>query len=314
MGRFVVLGAAGFLGSHLCDALLSRGDVVVGRDDLSSGRLENLFHLLGRSDFEFSECDVTEGISVSGHVDGVLNFASLASPDKYRTHPLHTLRTGSIGTENALKLAVEKNARLVMASTSEIYGDPLQHPQSETYWGNVNPIGDRSCYDEAKRYAEAVCITYRRQFSADTGIIRIFNTYGPRLSSGDGRVVSNFITQALSNLPISIYGDGLQTRSFCYVDDQVRGILRMLDSSEPGPINIGSTDEISILELAKTVVRLSGSVSVLKHLDKPGDDPAKRRPDTTLARTLLKWEPRFSLEEGIQQTIDWFRSRRPTSL
>jgi dTDP-glucose 4,6-dehydratase len=308
MGRYVVLGAAGFLGSHLCDALLNRGDSVVGRDDLSSGLLENISHLLNRADFEFLQCDITEGISVEGPVDGILNFASLASPENYRTHPLHTLRTGSIGTENALKLAAEKDARMVMASTSEIYGDPLEHPQAETYWGNVNPIGDRSCYDEAKRYAEAICTTYRRQLSVNTGIIRIFNTYGPRLRAGDGRVVSNFITQALTHSPISIYGDGTQTRSFCYVEDLVQGVLRMLDSSESGPVNMGSSEEITILELAKTVIRLSESASVLTYRDKPADDPVRRRPDTTLAKVLFDWETQFSLSLGIKRTIDWFRS------
>ena len=307
MARVVVLGAAGFLGSHLCDALVGRGDSVIGVDDFSSGRKENIQHLVGSPAFSFQEQNIVQELKFSGQVDAVLNFASPASPDRYRTMPLHTLRTGSAGTDNALQLASRQGARLVMASTSEVYGEPLIHPQPESYWGNVNPIGERSCYDEAKRYSEALCMAYSREHLTDIGIARIFNTYGPRLSAGDGRVVSNFITQALEGNPLSIYGDGLQTRSFCFVDDLVRGILALLDSTEVGPINIGSDDECSMLQLAYTIIEMTESKSLLEFHPKPLDDPTQRRPRIELAKNLLGWEPLVSLKEGLSKTIEFFR-------
>lgn len=306
--RVVVLGAAGFLGSHLCDALVARGDSVVGVDDFSSGRKENIKHLVNESAFSFLEQNIGEELKISGTIDAVLNFASPASPDRYREMPLHTLRTGSAGTDNALKLASRKNARFIMASTSEVYGEPLVHPQHESYWGNVNPIGERSCYDEAKRYSEALCKAYQREYSTDVGIARIFNTYGPRLSSGDGRVVSNFITQALEEKPITIYGSGLQTRSFCFVSDLVRGILALMDSAEAGPINIGSTDECSILQLAESVIEITHSASILEFQPKSLDDPTQRRPNIDLAKKVLGWEPTVSLRDGLERTIDYFRN------
>jgi dTDP-glucose 4,6-dehydratase len=247
-------------------------------------------------------------LQISGHIDAVLNFASPASPDRYREMPLHTLRTGSAGTDHALQLASREGARLIMASTSEVYGEPLIHPQPESYWGNVNPIGERSCYDEAKRYSEALCMAYKREQSTDIGIARIFNTYGPRLSAGDGRVVSNFITQAIEGKPLSIYGDGLQTRSFCFVDDLVRGILALLDSTEVGPINIGSTDECSMLQLAETILELTGSASILDFQPKVVDDPTQRRPNIDLAKNKLGWEPTVSLRDGLKKTIHFFKS------
>ncbi len=308
MARVVVLGAAGFLGSHLCDALIGRGDAVIGIDDFSSGRKENIQHLEGSSAFSFHEQNIVQDLKISGHVDAVLNFASPASPDRYREMPLHTLRTGSAGTDSALQLASREGARLIMASTSEVYGEPLVHPQPESYWGNVNPIGERSCYDEAKRYSEALCMAYKREHSTNIGIARIFNTYGPRLSAGDGRVVSNFITQAIEGKPLSIYGDGLQTRSFCFVDDLVRGILALLDSTEVGPINIGSTNECSMLQLAETILELTGSASILDFQPKAVDDPTQRRPNIDLAKNKLGWEPTVSLRDGLKKTIHFFKS------
>ena len=308
MARIVVLGAAGFLGSHLCDALIGRGDSVIGVDDFSSGRKENFQHLVGRPAFSFHEQNIVQELKISGHVDAVLNFASLASPDRYREMPLHTLRTNSAGTDNALQLASREGARLIMASTSEVYGEPLVHPQPESYWGNVNPIGERSCYDEAKRYSEALCMAYRREYSTNIGIARIFNTYGPRLSVGDGRVVSNFITQALEGKPLSVYGNGLQTRSFCFVDDLVRGILALLDSAEVGPINIGSSDECSMLQLADIILELTNSASILDFKPKPLDDPTQRQPNIDLAKNILRWEPTVSLRDGLEKTICFFRS------
>jgi dTDP-glucose 4,6-dehydratase len=292
----------------LCDALISRGDSVIGVDDFSSGRKENIKHLEGSLAFSFHEQNIVQELHISGHIDAVLNFASPASPDRYREMPLHTLRTGSAGTDHALQLASREGARLIMASTSEVYGEPLVHPQPESYWGNVNPIGERSCYDEAKRYSEALCMAYKREQSTDIGIARIFNTYGPRLSAGDGRVVSNFITQAIEGKPLSIYGDGLQTRSFCFIDDLVRGILALLDSTEVGPINIGSTDECSMLQLAETILELTGSASILDFQPKVVDDPTQRRPNIDLAKNKLGWEPTVSLRDGLKKTIHFFKS------
>ena len=307
MARIVVLGASGFLGSHLCDELIARGDEVIGIDDLSSSTGLNLKQLESESRFTFLKSDITEGIPVRGTVDAVLNFASPASPPRYLETPIQTLRTGSRGTDNALQFALENNARFIMASTSEVYGDPTVSPQVETYWGNVNSIGERSCYDEAKRYAEALCMAYWREYQANIGIVRIFNTYGPRLDPTDGRVVSNFVCQALQGQNLTVYGDGSQTRSFCYVDDEIRGILALLDSNERGPINIGNPVEFTMLELAELVLELTGSRSQLVFEALPADDPLQRCPDITLARELLKWEPTVDLREGLRNTIDWFQ-------
>jgi dTDP-glucose 4,6-dehydratase len=307
MARIVVLGASGFLGSHLCDELIARGDDVIGIDDLSSSTGVNLKGLESEPRFTFLKGDIAEGIPVRGTVDAVLNFASPASPPRYLNMPIKTLRTGSRGTDNALQFALENNARFIMASTSEVYGDPTISPQVETYWGNVNSIGERSCYDEAKRYAEALCMAYWREYQADIGIVRIFNTYGPRLDPTDGRVVSNFVCQALQGQDLTVYGDGSQTRSFCYVDDEIRGILALLDSNERGPINIGNPVEFTMLELAELVLELTGSQSQLVYESLPADDPLQRCPDITLARQLLKWEPTVDLREGLRHTIDWFQ-------
>lgn len=308
MSRIVVLGAAGFLGSHLVDHFLAKGDVVVGVDDLSSGSLRNLHHLDGHPRFSFVEGDISRSIPVDGSVDGVLNFASLASPPRYSARQRHTLRAGSRGTENALDLATKHNARFLMASTSEVYGDPAVHPQRETYRGNVNPVGARSCYDEAKRYAEALCMAYRIECGTNVGIARIFNTYGPRLDKEDGRVVSNFIAQALAGVPLTIYGDGEQTRSFCYVDDEICGLLALFDSPEVGPVNIGNPVEFTMNELAQLVLELTGSTSGIEYLPLPADDPLQRCPDISLANLLLGWEPEIELREGLLRTIEWFRS------
>ena len=307
MARIVVLGASGFLGSHLCDELIARGDDVVGIDDLSSSTGANLKALESEPRFTFLKGDIAKGIPVRGTVDAVMNFASPASPPRYLEMPIQTLRTGSQGTDNALQFALENNARFIMASTSEVYGDPTITPQVETYWGNVNSIGERSCYDEAKRYAEALCMAYWREYQANIGIVRVFNTYGPRLDPTDGRVVSNFVCQAIQGQDLTVYGDGSQTRSFCYVDDEIRGILALLDSNERGPINIGNPVEFTILELAELVLELTGSQSQLAYEALPADDPLQRCPDITLARKLLKWEPTVDIREGLKNTIDWFR-------
>jgi nucleoside-diphosphate-sugar epimerase len=307
MGRIVVTGGAGFLGSHLCDHLIARGDQVVAVDDFSSGRRENVAHLLGRPGFDFVEADVVKGLRVDGPVDGVMHFASPASPPHYLAHPLETMDVGSIGTRNALELAYANNARFLLASTSEIYGDPLEHPQREAYNGNVNPVGPRSVYDEAKRFAETLTATYRRLHGLSAGIVRIFNTYGPRLAPADGRVVSNFCVQALRGEPLTIYGDGSQTRSYCYVADEVRGLVALLDSDVTDPVNIGNPGEFTVAELAKLVVELTGSTSPVVHRPLPQDDPTRRRPDITRARELLGWEPEISLREGLQRTIAWYR-------
>lgn len=308
MARIVVLGAAGFLGSHLVDNLLQRGDSVVGVDDFSSGSPSNLAHIASNASFEFVEANVAESVPVEGRIDAVLNFASLASPPRYFERQIHTLRTGSQGTDNALRLATENEARFIMASTSEVYGDPEVHPQVESYRGSVNPIGPRSCYDEAKRYAEALCMAYKREHGTNIGIVRIFNTYGPRLDRNDGRVVSNFICQALTGEPITIYGDGTQTRSFCYVDDEVEGILRLLDSDEIGPINIGNPGEFTMRELADLVLELTGSKSRVTFRPLPEDDPTQRCPDISKARDLLGWSPKIDLRQGLERTIRWFNS------
>ena len=307
MARVVVLGAAGFLGSHLCDELIARGDDVVGIDDFSSSTDANLKQLKSNSRFTFLKADIAAQIPISGKVDAVLNFASPASPPRYLKMPLQTLRTGSRGTDNALQFAMENNARFIMASTSEVYGDPTVSPQVETYWGNVNSIGERSCYDEAKRYAEALCMAHWREYQVNIGIVRIFNTYGPRLDPADGRVVSNFVCQAIQGNDLTVYGDGSQTRSFCYVDDEIRGILALLDSNERGPINIGNPVEFTMLELAATVMEVTESKSKIVYRPLPSDDPRHRCPDITKARELLGWEPEVNLHDGLLRTVEWFQ-------
>lgn len=309
--RVAVTGGAGFLGSHLCDALVARGDQVVCLDNLSTGRTENITHIIGRPGFEFIQCDVSEGIDVSGPVDAVAHFASAASPPDYLRLPIETLAVGSRGTEHGLRLAEANGARFVLASTSEIYGDPTIHPQPEEYWGNVNSIGPRSVYDEAKRFAEALTTAYGRTRRVDVGIIRIFNTYGPRMSPSDGRVVTNFITQALNGEPITVYGDGGQTRSFCYVDDLIRGIVKMIDTSEPGPINLGNPEEFTIGDFAKLVLQVTGSSSPIEYCPLPTDDPTRRRPLITRAKQRLGWEPEIPVTEGVTRTTEWLRTQRP---
>jgi dTDP-glucose 4,6-dehydratase len=306
--RVLVAGGAGFLGSHLCDALLDRGDTVVCVDNCVTGRPVNVAHLRDRPGFTLIDHDVTRSCDelAPDGVDAVMNLASPASPKDYLALPLETLAVGSTGTRNLLELALRHDARFFMASTSEVYGDPLVHPQPETYWGHVNPIGERSVYDEAKRFSEALIAAYRRSHGLDTRIVRIFNTYGPRMQVDDGRVVSNFIVQALRGEPLTIYGDGSQTRSFCYVADEVRGFLALLDSDEPGPVNIGNPVEFSMLELAELVLELTGSTAGTDHRPLPSDDPRQRRPDITLARERLGWEPVVALREGLELTIPYF--------
>jgi dTDP-glucose 4,6-dehydratase len=305
--RVVVTGGAGFLGSHLCRSLLARGDEVVAVDNLVTGRLSNLDDLAAEPAFTFLHQDVSDYLHVPGRVDAVLHFASPASPVDFDRIPVAILRVGSSGTHNSLGLARDRGARFLLASTSEVYGDPVVHPQPETYWGNVNPVGPRSVYDEAKRFAEAMTMAYHRHHGVDVRIVRIFNTYGPRMRPDDGRVVSNFIVQALAGKPLTIHGDGTQTRSFCYVDDEVRGILALLDSDHVGPVNIGNPHEFTVLELAEKVLAVTASTSELQFEPRPVDDPAQRRPDLTLARAVLGWEPAVSLDEGVVRTADWFR-------
>ena len=307
--RVVVTGGAGFLGSHLCDAILARGDSAVCVDNLATGRPDNVAHLMGRPGFTFVEADVSLALDVPGPVDAVAHLASPASPPEYLRLPLETLAVGSRGTENALRLAQQHGARFVLASTSEVYGDPAVHPQSEDYWGNVNPVGPRSVYDEAKRFAEALTRAYRDTNGVNAGIIRIFNTYGPRMNAQDGRIVTNFITQALNGDPLTIYGDGSQTRSFCYVDDLIRGIVGMIDSAEGGPVNLGNPEEFTVTEFARLVLRLTGSDSPVEHLPLPVDDPTRRCPVITRASQALGWQPQVRVEDGVRRTIEWFRSR-----
>jgi len=306
--RVVITGAAGFIGSHLSETLLDRGHSVVGIDNLLTGDLNNIAHLRDR-DFEFIRHDVTRYIDVSGPVDLVLHWASPASPIDYLELPIPTLKVGALGTHNALGLALAKGARFVLASTSEVYGDPLEHPQKETYWGNVNPIGPRGVYDEAKRFAEAITVAYHNHHGLDSKIVRIFNTYGPRMRIHDGRAVPTFISQALRGEDVTIFGTGSQTRSFCYVTDLVDGILRLAESDTNDPVNIGNPHEMSIEEIARTIIRMTGSTSQLVFKPLPTDDPKVRRPDITRASTILKWEPKVPLEEGLTSTIEYFRSK-----
>lgn len=308
MARVVVLGGAGFLGSHLCDALLRRGDEVVAVDNFCTGFKDNVMHLVSTERFSLIDADICNGIPVSGKIGLIFNFASPASPKQYLKMPLETLKVGSVGTENAIKLALQNNARLIMASTSEVYGDALVNPQSETYFGNVNPFGLRSCYDEAKRFAEALLMAHHRTSNLNLGIARIFNTYGPRLNPDDGRVVSTIITQAIVNHDLTIHGDGSQTRSFCYVDDLICGIIALADSSEVGPINLGNDIEITVLKLAEIVLKICGSKSKVIFTQAMEDDPQQRCPDLERAKDKLDWAPQVSVEDGLKKTIEWFKS------
>ncbi|MGZ4537240.1 MAG: UDP-glucuronic acid decarboxylase family protein [Nocardioidaceae bacterium] len=304
--RAVVTGGAGFLGSHLCDRLLDEGAEVVCLDNLLTGTPGNLVHLQGHPAFRLVRCDVSDFIHIPGPVDLVLHFASPASPVDYLRLPIETLKVGSLGTLHSLGLAGEKGARFVLASTSEVYGDPQVHPQPEGYWGHVNPVGPRGVYDEAKRFSEALVTAYRDSRGLNAGIVRIFNTYGPRMRPDDGRAIPTFLRQALAGEPLTVAGDGSQTRSICYVDDMVRGILAMAHSELSGPVNIGNPDEMSVLALAERILQITGSRSRISFIDRPGDDPGVRRPDTTLARRELGWQPRVSWQEGLARTAEWF--------
>jgi dTDP-glucose 4,6-dehydratase len=305
----VVTGAAGFLGSHLVDLLLARGHKVIGIDNFVTGRVDNISHLGGNRDFKFIEQDVTEFIFLDSPVDYVWHFASPASPIDYLELPIQTLKVGSLGTHKALGLAKNKHARFLLASTSEIYGDPLVHPQTEDYWGNVNPIGPRGCYDEAKRFAEAMTMAYHQEHRVETRIVRIFNTYGPRMRLHDGRVVPAFISQALKNRPLTVFGRGRQTRSFCYVSDLIEGIYRLMMSSYDRPVNIGNPAEMTVLQFAREIIRATGSRSTVVFKPLPQDDPRQRRPDITRARKILGWAPKVPLAQGLVKTIEYFRPK-----
>jgi dTDP-glucose 4,6-dehydratase len=306
--RVLITGAAGFLGSHLCDRFLADGHQVVGLDNFITGHADNIAHLIGQPRFEFVRHNISTYTYVAGPLDGVLHFASPASPIDYLEHPIPTLKVGALGTHNALGLALHKRARFFLASTSEVYGDPLVHPQPESYWGNVNPVGPRGVYDEAKRFAEAMTMAYHRFHKLDTRVVRIFNTYGPRMRPRDGRVVSNFIVQALAGEPITIYGDGSQTRSFCYVSDEVEGIYRLFMSGDSDPMNIGNPVEYTVRQLAEVVLDLTGARVPIERKPLPVDDPKVRQPDITRARAMLGWEPAVSLRDGVARTIDYFRA------
>ncbi len=311
--RVLITGGAGFLGSHLCDLFLDLGHQVIAMGNLITGNMDNIAHLAGRDDFQFIKHDVTDYIYVPGELDAILHFASPASPIDYLTYPIPTLKVGALGTHKALGLALAKKARFLLASTSEVYGDPLVNPQPEEYWGNVNPIGPRGVYDEAKRFAEALTMAYHRYHNVDTRIVRIFNTYGPRMRLNDGRVVPNFVYQALTGQPLTVFGDGTQTRSFCYVEDEARGIYNLLMSDVHEPVNIGNPNEMTILEFARTVIKATGSDSEIIFVQPTDarivDDPQVRRPDITRARTLLNWEPRIDLAEGLKRTVTYFEDK-----
>ena len=304
----MVSGGAGFIGSHLCEALLDAGMSVIALDNLLTGSPDNVRELLARPDFEFRKANVNDEVVVDGDVRYVLHFASPASPPQYDANPIHTLKVGTLGTMNMLGLARAKGATFLLASTSEVYGDPLVHPQPETYWGNVNPIGPRGCYDEAKRCAEAFAMAYHRAHGVDTRIVRIFNTHGPRMQVLDGRAVPNFMAQAIRGEPLTVYGDGSQTRSLCYVSDLVRGVLLALERADELPVNLGNPEEVTVLELAQTIVRLAGSTSTIEFRELPVDDPKQRRPDITRARSLLGWDPKVALEDGLGRTLEYFRT------
>jgi dTDP-glucose 4,6-dehydratase len=308
--RIFITGGAGFIGSHLCDYFLARGHHVIAMDNFITGSPDNIAHLKNEPRFEFIEQDVTKFIDIPGHLDAILHFASPASPKSYLDFPIQTMKVGALGTHNALGLARAKHARILLASTSEVYGDPLVHPQTEEYWGNVNPIGPRGVYDEAKRFAEALTLAYQRQHHVETRIVRIFNTYGPRNALDDGRVVPNFMGQSLRGEPLTVYGDGLQTRSFCYVSDMVEGIARLLMSDEKRPVNIGNPNEMTIKDFAERINALTGNTAGIIHKRPlPVDDPTRRNPDISKARRLLNWEPQVSLDEGLQKTIEYFRGK-----
>ena len=311
--RIVISGAAGFIGSHLCDRLLAEGHEVAGLDNFITGNARNIEHLEGARWFEFREHDITEPCEIAGPVDAVINAASLASPKDYMAHPIETLDVGSLGTRRMLDLALEKGARFLLTSTSECYGDPEVHPQVETYWGNVNPVGPRSCYDESKRYAEALTMAYHRVHGLRTNIARIFNTYGPRMKLDDGRVVPAFLDQALRGLPLTVFGEGSQTRSFCYVSDLVDGLCRLMVSDERYPVNLGNPQEMTILEFAERIQRLTGSQSGIDFRELPQDDPKQRRPDISKARNLLGWSPSVELEDGLRKTVAYFEALRMTA-
>ena len=310
--RVLITGGAGFLGSHLCDRFLAEGHTVIAMDNLITGNTANIEHLAGQEGFLYIKHDVTNYIYVEGPLDAVLHFASPASPIDYLELPIPTLKVGALGTHKALGLAKAKGARFLLASTSEVYGDPLVHPQTENYWGNVNPIGPRGVYDEAKRFAEAITFAYHRYHGLDTRIVRIFNTYGPRMRLRDGRAVPAFMSQALRHEDVTVFGDGTQTRSFCYVSDLVDGVLRLMDSDTSDPVNIGNPHEVTIEEIAHIIIRLLGSRSSVVYRPLPVDDPKQRRPDITRARTLLGWEPKVGLEEGLLATVDYFKRRLAT--
>src|SRR3954452_9778533 len=312
--RVVVTGGAGFLGSHLCEALLARGDEVVCLDNFLTGAPANVAHLLDDPRFSLQRCDLVDFVHVPGHVDLVLHFASPASPIDYLRLPLQTLKVGAVGTWHALGLAKDKQARFVLASTSEVYGDPQVHPQPETYWGHVNPIGPRGVYDEGKRYAEAMTVAYRTSSGVDTAIVRLFNTYGPRMRVDDGRSIPTFCRQAMAGEPVTVAGDGSQTRSVCYVDDTVRGILAMAASREPGPVNLGNPDERTVREIAEDVIAAVGSDSPIVLVGRPADDPAGRRPDISRARALLGWEPTVDWADGLRRTVQWCGAREQQPL
>jgi dTDP-glucose 4,6-dehydratase len=306
--RVLITGAAGFLGSHLTDRFLAEGHSVVGLDNFITGHADNIAHLFGHERFEFMRHDISNYTYVAGHLDGVLHFASPASPVDYLEWPIQTLKVGSLGTHNAVGIATHKKARFFLASTSEVYGDPLVHPQPESYWGNVNPVGPRGVYDEAKRFAEAMTMAYHTYHGVDTRIVRIFNTYGPRMRPRDGRVVSNFIVQALNGEPITLYGDGSQTRSFCYVDDEIDGIYKLFMHGDSTPTNIGNPVEYTVKQLAEIVVELTGTKSEIVHQPLPVDDPKVRQPDISKARATLGWEPQVDVREGVGRTIAYFRT------
>ena len=306
--RILVTGGAGFIGSHLCEYLLKQKHQVICMDNLITGNMNNIKHLLNNKNFEFIQHDVTNYINLKGELDYMLHFASPASPIDYQRIPIQTLKVGSLGTHNTLGLALAKNAKFLLASTSEVYGDPLVNPQPESYWGNVNPIGVRGCYDESKRFAEALTMAYHRVHKLDTKIVRIFNTYGPRMRPDDGRAIPTFIKQALKNEPLTVFGDGNQTRSFCYITDLIIGIYKVMNSNINGPINLGNPDEKTILGLANRIIELTNSRSEIIFKPLPADDPKVRRPDITKARRLLKWEPKISLESGLKNTITWFKA------